>query len=279
MKEQGRPRIYRHIKTQNIKQTKKNGEALTPGDVKQLPVTQTDISVESKFIQVNRVAKTPFTRQRVQSDCVIVTGFEQCTVPSADIKRRQKRGCLVLFQNSDFFSLTWPLGSPSFVRKSVGLLRWHGWNFPLEFYCLFEWPRAPDPPLQKHWAVGCLFFQHRRTRRGWLCGLFFVAWCCRVLLWGNTTRSQLWERELRLRLRGRHTLIQNDAGSHLTSHRLVLVSVAWHCASSTKSHHGSTVYIFQRYVLGCGTCKQGCRENIWSIDWVKKYNQKMSSTM
>lgn len=61
--------------------------AFFPGDVKQLPVTQTDISVESKFIQVNRVAKAPFTRWRVQSDGVIVTGLERCTVSSADIQR------------------------------------------------------------------------------------------------------------------------------------------------------------------------------------------------
>lgn len=45
-------------------------------------------------------------------------------------------------------------------------------------------------------------------------------------------------------------------------------------ASATKSRHGSPVCIFQKYVLRCGTCKQGCREKVWSSDWVKKYNKK-----
>lgn len=88
--------------------------AFFPGDVKQLPVTQTDISVESKFIQVNRVAKAPFTRWRVQSDCVIVTGLERCTVSSADIQREaEDKDVRYFLKRVTFFPLTWPLGSLS----------------------------------------------------------------------------------------------------------------------------------------------------------------------
>lgn len=135
-------------------------------------------------------------------------------------------------------------------------------------------------------ALGCrvfYWFFHRRpnsTRvtvsivRWTLCSSLFGVAVCFCEATQHMTQFQLEEEELCLR----------QLLPHLDPKMMLVLT--WHptgwcwwalarqCASATKSRHGSTECIFQKYVLGCGTCKQGCREKVWSSHWVKEYNQK-----
>lgn len=150
----------------------------------------------------------------------------------------------------------WPLGSLTVLSaKACPPAEVIRMKFPLEFYCFYEWPRAPDQPLQKHWGVGCsICFSFTGERDGgWLwvscdtvCVLHYLVLPCASVRQRNTWHSSSCRQENSVCKSGQHTVIQNNAGSNLTSHRLVLVSMAWQCASLTKSHHGSTVDRFQK---------------------------------
>lgn len=132
-------------------------------------------------------------------------------------------------------------------------------------------------------TVGCsiCFSPLQANSMGWLwvscdtvCVFHFPVLPCASVRQHKVWHSSSCRQENSVCESGHHTSIQNNAGSKLTSHRLVLVSMAWQCASLTKSRHISVVYIFEKYALGCGTCKQVWRQKVQSSEWVQKKKKK-----
>lgn len=140
-------------------------------------------------------------------------------------KGGRRKGCLVVLKKSDFFSTYVATGLTVLSAKACPPTEVIWMKFPLEFYCFYEWPRAPDQPLQKHWGVGCsICFSFAGELNGGDCGyraiqfVFFIIRCCHVLLWGNTMRDTV-------PVAGRRTLIASPVATPRSKIMLVLT---WH---------------------------------------------------